>query len=138
MFQVKNIQSPDELFALAQAIHDFLKHEVHADDVNVCVERGHELTAFMANTGKMLADAKYWKDKAVKDNILMGLKDYLKSKLPASTLNELVKAETKDLNYLVTWIEQLDKECKYQLEWIRSCLSLQKTEMQVSSYSTRT
>lgn len=129
MFQPKNLLSPEEIFPTAQAIYDFLKEEVHADDIEVCVKRGHELAAYMANTGKMLADAKYWKDKAVRDSVLFQLKDTKRSNLPASVLNELIKAETKDLNYLVNWVEQLDKECKHQLTWLVTCISKEKAQM---------
>lgn len=126
-----HVQSPAELFALSEAIHTFLKDKVSLDDINTIEDRGHELTAYMANTGKMLSDARYHRDEALKTSILK----QLNIKLPASTLNELVKAECKDENYLVNWIEQLDKECKYQLEWLRSCLSKAKEEMRISNFS---
>jgi hypothetical protein len=131
---LKNIQTPEELFPLAQAVYEILKMEVHADDIEMAVARGHEIAAYMANTGKMLADARYWKDKAVKDSVLTHLKDSKRAGLPASTLNELIKAETKDLNYLVNWIEQLDKECKHQLDWLRTVVSKQKEEMRYTNF----
>lgn len=129
MFQPKNLITPEDLFPQAQAIFDFLKEEVPADNIEVCIQRGHELGAYMANTGKMLADARYWKDKAVRESVLFQLKDSKRSTLPASVLNELIKADTKDYNYLVNWIEQLDKEVKYQLEWLRTCVSKEKAQM---------
>jgi len=125
----KNIQTPEQLYPLAEAIYDFLKDKAHVDDVHLISERGHEIAAYMANTGKMLADAKYWRDKAMKESVLTQLKDSKRSNLPASVLNELIKADCKDLNYLVTWIEQLDKESKYQLEWLRSCMSTERQQM---------
>ncbi len=134
MFQPKNIMTPEEIFPTATAIYEYLKEEVHADDIEVCVQRGHELAAYMANTGKMLADARYWKDKAVRESILTQMKDFRRSAIPASTLNDLIKAETRDLNYLVNWVEQLDKECKYQLEWLRTCISKAKEELRLSQY----
>src|SRR5690349_20953856 len=114
--QIKNLQTQEELFTLAEAIHQFLKEKINSDDINTIEERGHELTAYMANTGKMLSDARYHRDEALRNSIIK----QLGVSLPASTLNELVKAECKNENYLVNWIEQLDKECKYQLEWLRS------------------
>jgi hypothetical protein len=127
-----NIQTPEQLFPLAEAIHQFLKDKVNLDDINTIEDRGHELAAYMANTGKMLSDAKYWRDEALSDSILKRLN----ISLPASALNELVKAECKNENYMVNWIEQIDKECKYQLEWLRSCLSKAKEEMRLANYST--
>jgi hypothetical protein len=95
----KNLQTPEELHSLAGPIYEFLKQEVNADDIEVCITRGPQL------------------------------KDSKRSNLPASTLNELVKAETRDFNYLVNWIEQLDKDAKYQLEWLRTCVSKEKAQM---------
>lgn len=129
MFTPKNIQEPEALFSLAEKIYAYLKQEVHTDDIEVAVKRGHELGAYMANTGKMLADARYHKDKATRESVLFQLKDAKRSGLPASVLNELIKAETKDLNYLVNWIEQLDKEVKYQLDWLRTVVSKEKAQM---------
>jgi hypothetical protein len=127
-----NIQTPEQLFPLAEAIHQYLKDKVNMDDINTIEDRGHELAAYMANTGKMLSDAKYWRDEALSNSILKRLN----ISLPASALNELVKAECKNENYMVNWIEQIDKECKYQLEWLRSCLSKAKEEMRLANYST--
>jgi hypothetical protein len=127
--QIKNLQEPERIFSLAEEIHAFLKQEVHTDDIEVAIKRGHELAAYMANTGKMLADARYWKDKAVRESVLTQMKDFKKATLPASVLNELIKAETKDQNYLVTWVEQIDKEIKYQIEWLRTVVSKEKAQM---------
>ena len=132
--QIKNIQSVENLFMLAQKIHEFLTMEVHTDDIEVAVCRGHELAAYMASTGKALADAKYWKDKAVKDSILYQMKDSKVMGLPASVLNELIKAENKELNYLATWFERLDRECTHQLDWMRSIVSKMKEEYKITAY----
>lgn len=131
MMQIKNIQNTEQLFSLAEKIHEFLKMEVHTDDIEVAVSRGHQLTAFMANTGKMLADARYWKDKAVKDSILYQIRDSKAMSLPASVLNELIKADTKDFNYLVNMIERLDRETVHQLDWLRTIISKAKEEMKM-------
>jgi len=107
-FKATNVQTPEQLFVLAQAIHDFLRTEAN-DEIESCIKRGHELAAYMANTGKMLADAKYHRDHEMRNSALFSLKDSKRCGLPASTLNELIKADCKEINYLVNWIEQLDK-----------------------------
>lgn len=136
-FKATNIQTLEHLFILSQAIHDFLKMEV-SDEIEGCIKRGHELTAYMANTGKMLADAKYHRDQEIRNSALLSLKDSKRCGLPASTLNELIKADCKEINYLVNWIEQLDKEAKYQLEWLRTVVSKQKEEMRMSQFTNQT
>lgn len=132
--QIKNIQTEEQLFALAEKIHSFLIQEVHTDDIEVAVKRGHELAAYMANTGKCLADAKYIKDKAMSNSILSKIRDSKVINMPASVLNELIKAETKDANYLVNWFERLDRECTHQLDWLRTIISKAKEEMRLTNY----
>lgn len=128
-FQAKNIIDPDKLFQMAAEFHPIIALQVSTDDTQALSERATHIASIMATTGKMLADAKYWRDKAVKDSVLTQLKDAKRSSLPASVMNELIKAECKDYNYLVNWIEQEDKDCKYQIELLRSLISLRKTEM---------
>jgi len=129
MFQASGIISPGELFKMATEFAPIIKTEVPSDDPEALATRATHIASLMATTGKMLADAKYWKDKAVKESILTQLKDAKRSSLPASVMNELIKAECRDLNYLVNWIEQQDKDCKYQIELLRTLISLRKQEM---------
>jgi hypothetical protein len=129
-FQAKNIIDPEKLFQMATEFQPIVGLQISTDDTEALSNRSTHIASIMATTGKMLADAKYWRDKAVKDSVLTQLKDAKRSSLPASVMNELIKAETKDYNYLVNWIENLDKDCKYQIELLRTLISLRKTEMQ--------
>jgi len=128
-FQAKNIIDPDKLFQMATEFQPIVSLQISTDDTEALSNRATHIASIMATTGKMLADAKYWRDKAVKDSVLTQLKDAKRSSLPASVMNELIKAEAKEYNYLVNWIEQMDKDCKYQVELLRSLISLRKTEM---------
>ena len=129
MLQITGIISPEELFKMAREFEPIIKMQVAADDPEALVNRATHIASIMATTGKMLADAKYWKDKAMKEIILTQLKDARRSSLPASVMNELIKAECRDLNYLVNLTEQQDKDCKYQIELLRTLISLRKQEM---------
>lgn len=128
-FQAKNIIDPEKLFQMAVEFQPIIGLQVSTDDTEALSNRATHIASIMATTGKMLADAKYWREKAVKDSVLTQLKDAKRSSLPASVMNELIKAEAKDYNYLVNWIEQQDKDCKYQVDLLRSLISLRKTEM---------
>lgn len=130
----KNIQSPEVLFAMAEEVHAFLTAEVHTDDIEIAVSRGHELAAYMASTGKALADAKYWKNRYTRESILTQMKDSKAMGLPASVLNELIKADARDHAYLVDWFDRLDRECTHQLDWLRTIISKAKEEMRYSNF----
>src|ERR1017187_6900222 len=46
---IKNVQTPEQLFALAEKIHSFLTLEVHTDDIEVAVNRGPALDLLTLN-----------------------------------------------------------------------------------------
>lgn len=131
---IKNVSTTETLFDMATRYHDMIKEQFHADDPESCIARITELGSLMATTGKMLADARYWRDQAMKHSIITHLKDARRSSLPASILNELNKAECKEFNYLVNWIEQIDKEVKYQHDALITVVSYRKQEMMRMQY----
>lgn len=118
---------------MATEFEPIIKMQISTDDCDALANRLAHIQSIMASTGKMLADAKYWRDKEMKNSVLSQLKDVKRSGIPASIMNELIKAECRDYNYLVNWIEQQDKDCKYQVEALRTLISLRKTEMNTFS-----
>jgi hypothetical protein len=121
-----HIHSVEQLEIEAKTIDDFLNITC-SEQPEDAIARGNDLAVHMARTGKMLADAKYWKDEAVKNSILQQLKDDIN--LPASALNKLIDSTTKRENYLVNWIERLNRTCTHDIEWLRTVVSFAKSEM---------
>jgi hypothetical protein len=121
-----HINSVEQLEIEAKTIDDFLNITC-SEQPEDAIARGNDLAVHMARTGKMLADAKYWKDEAVKNSILQQLKDDIN--LPASALNKLIDSTTKRENYLVNWIERLNRTCTHDIEWLRTVVSFAKSEM---------
>lgn len=134
MLQLKDISTPEQLLALYEEMLKVASIKMEGDDPDVYAERLNELASWVATSGKALADAKYHYNKALKNSILNTLKDSKRVNLPASTLNELVKADSHDLKYLSDAIEQVDKNFKYQIESLRSLISLKKQEIATSIY----
>lgn len=134
MYTPTNIIQPDKLFEMATKYHTQISEKFHADDAEACLGRATELGSLMATTGKMLSDAKFWKDKTMRESILTQMKDFKKSAFPTSILNELIKAECKDMNYLVNFIEQVDKGVKYQHDFLITAISYKKAEMMTLNY----
>jgi len=134
MFQAKNINTTDTLMSLAEDMHKTVSIKMTGDDPTAYSERLNELCSLVATSGKALADAKWHKNRAIKNSILKAIADTKVLALPASTLNELVKADAADISYLVDFIEQIDKEIKYQIEALRTLISLAKTEMSAAIY----
>lgn len=70
------------------------------EDANLAIERGNELSVYIARTGKMLADARFYQDKALSESIVYNLGK--QAGCPASVLKQLVEASCQRENLLVT------------------------------------
>lgn len=134
MFTATNIQTPDELFARITSIQAFLEAEFNSDIPAACVERAQELASLMAQTGKMLADAKWHYNQLVGNSILAALKMEAENRMSISTLNKYVESLTKDYSYLVNWIERSNRAITHQIELLRSLISKHKTEYENSKW----
>lgn len=120
-----HIATLEELESEAKKIDEFLCITC-SEDPEELVARGSDLCVHISRTGKMLADARYHRDEAVTSSILKKLN----VALPASTLNKLIDTETKRENYIVNWIDRLNRAATHQLDWCRTLISKAKIEMQ--------
>lgn len=127
-----NISSIDALRKEAKEIQAFLDITTGDDPVEI-VERGNDLSVYISRTGKMLADAKMHLDIKRKCAIMEKLRGIgLKIDIPATTLNDLIRASCEEENYLVNWIERLNRTATHQLDWCRTLISKLKEEMKYS------
>lgn len=87
--------------------------------------------SIMVNSGKLLADAKYWLNEAMHSEIISKLKELAKeNKIVTSTaVNQIVKSLCKDQQYLVDWCERLNRSATHRADYARSIMSKQKAEM---------
>jgi len=129
---LKNITPMDQLEEESVKIQAFLEITT-GDDPEEIVSRGNDLAVYISRTGKMLADARAHLDIKRKSVIMDQLRDIgLKLKIPATTLNDLIRSSCEEENYLVTWIERLNRTSTHQLDWCRTLISKLKEEMKYS------
>lgn len=128
-----NIATIDQLKDEAREIQNFLDITT-GDDPTEVTHRGNDLAVYISRTGKMLADAKIHKDRRFRSEVMQQLKQSARSlELPASVLNDLIKASCENENYLVNWIERLNRTATHQLDWCRTLISKAKEEMRLSN-----
>jgi len=132
MFKATNIQSPEDLNRIATDLQAYLEAQFNADVPAACVQRSEELAGYMAQTGKMLADAKWHYNNLLNSEIIKALKD--QDKMTASTLNNYIKGMCKDYQYLVDWIDRINATCTHQIDLIRSLISKHKEELKLSGW----
>jgi len=126
-----HISTLEQLEIEAIEIDAYLKTTC-SEDGNEATLRGNDVQVYIARTGKMLADAKYWQDEAVKNSILFELGK--KFQIPPSILKQLVEASTKKENYLVNWIERLNRTATHHSDWLRTLISKAKAEMTMQGH----
>jgi len=102
------------------------------DEPTQIIEQLTVAESIMVNSGKMLADAKYWLNEAMHSETIKTLKELAsQNKLITSTaVNQIIKSLCKDQQYLVDWCERLNRSSTHRADLARSIISKQKAEMQ--------
>lgn len=124
------IHTKEKIKERAEEIQTILDEPYKDGNIEEATQRGNIMVCLMAETGKLLADAKYHQDQALSNSILKRLD----IKLSPSTLNKLVEAECKEENYLVNWMERINRSCTHDLDWCRTLVSKAKEEMRFQSF----
>lgn len=98
-----------------------------SDNIDEAVERGNVLAVYIARSGKLLADAKFHREKKLRSDIVAELKQIVK--LTPSVATKFVDTLVEKENYLMNWADRLNRTCTHQLEWCRTLVSKAKAEM---------
>lgn len=126
------ITSKEQIFQELTDIDGFLGITM-SENAEEAVQRGNDLAVYVARTGKLLADAKYWLNKAMNSETMQTLRDTAKeAKATATAVNALVNSLCKEERYLVDWCERCNRTATHQLSWCVTVISKAKAEMQMS------
>ncbi|MDR0712759.1 MAG: hypothetical protein LBF89_00630 [Bacteroidales bacterium] len=122
----------DQLFAEAKEIQAYC--EITAgDNPQEIAGRIADLGVYIARTGKMLADAKYHLNRKRKDDTMELIERMLADKkLSAKVQNSLIESICRDEQYLVDWLERLNRAATHQQEACRTLLSYEKEHLRIS------
>ena len=120
------ITSMSQITVELQDIQNFIEITM-SEDPNEAVARGNDLSVYMARTGKLLADAKYHRDKKLRSEIVSQIKEMVK--LPPSVATKFTDTLVERESYLMNWADRSNRSCTHQLEWCRTIISKAKAEM---------
>lgn len=121
----------DDLLNEAQEIQDFLESVPdNNEDPNELANRLSYLNNYMARSGKMLADAKQMQDLAIAAVYAEHSKAILK--MPATVAMKFISSQTVDENYLVNWLDRINRACTHQSDNIRTQISFAKEQMSLT------
>ena len=128
------ITPPQEIADELLMIDTFL-NSTQSEEMEEAVLRGNDLNSYMARSGKLLADAKYHLNAAMKSEIMEVLRQNVKTNNVSHTAtNALIKSLCKNEQYLVDWADRVNATCTHQLDWCRTLISKAKAEMAVAGY----
>lgn len=103
-------------------------------EIEEAVQRGNDLVVYIARTGTMLAEARYYLNQKMNDETIKLIERILsKEKLSAKVQNALMDSICKEEQYLVDYIERLNRTCTHQMEWCRTIVSKGKEEMRLNN-----
>lgn len=118
----------DDLLREAQEMQNFLESVPdNNDDPKELAFRLSYLNNYMARSGKMLADAKLMQDSAVAAAYAEHAKSILR--MPATIALKFISSQTVSENYLVNWLDRINRTCTHQGDNIRTQISFAKEEI---------
>ena len=97
-----------------EAMQAYLEITISENPAEV-VERGATLQVYMARSGKMLADAKQELNKAMQSEVMEIIRKGAQDAGASHTaVNALVKSACRDQQYIVDWVERINRSCTHQ------------------------
>ena len=129
------ITQPQQIADELKMIDDYLNITMN-EDGNEAQARGNDLAAYIARSGKLVADAKYHLNTKKKDDVFAILERTAKaSGATAKAVNALIDCVCKEEQYLVDWADRVNRTATHQLEWCRTVISKAKAEMAMAPFS---
>lgn len=123
------ITPKEQILAELQNIDSFLNITM-SENAEEAVQRGNDLAVYVARSGKLLADSKYWLNETMKSEVMQTLVDTAKNaKATATAINALISSLCREERYLVDWCERCNRTATHQLSWCVTVISKAKEEM---------
>ena len=111
-------------------MQSFIEKELPKDGNDLC-NHLDLIDRLMAESGNMLADAKYYRDTLVNGVIMEAIDKSYTEKLTPSTINKYVDSAAREHNYLVNWIDRINASAVHIKDSIRTIISYRKKEMEL-------
>jgi len=132
---ISNITPKDKIEAELIEMDMFLNITM-SENAEEAAQRGNDLSVYVARSGKLLADAKYWLDEAMKSEVLDTLRETaVEAKATAKAVNALIDSLCKEERRLVTWCDRNNRTATHQLSWCVTIISKAKEEMKMAGFT---
>ncbi|MEG0647513.1 MAG: hypothetical protein RR471_10110 [Bacteroides sp.] len=106
-----------------------------SEQAEEALQRGNDLAVYVARSGKLWADAKYWLNESMRSEVLDTLRNAAHdTKATAKAINSLIDSLCREQRYLVDWAERCNRTATHQLSWCVTVISKAKEEMKLGRY----
>jgi len=118
----------EELRAKADKMQTFLEQKP-SDQEEGLIDRLELLQILMAQSGELLANAKYLLDIRKNDSITQSLKEALAGDWSTTIIHKKIDALCREENFLVNRFDRINSSAVHQIDALRSILSYRKAQM---------
>lgn len=118
----------EELKAKADKMQTFLEQKP-SDQEEGLIDRLELLQILMAQSGELLANAKYLLDLRKNDSITQSLKEALAGDWSTTIIHKKIDALCREENFLVNRFDRINSSAVHQIDALRSILSYRKAQM---------
>ena len=122
--KIHPIQHIKERLEIIQAV---LESHYDGDDGGLLSSRLTEVSAYMAEAGKLKSDANYWLNEKLLSESINAIKNIMPEYTSASVQNTIVKSLAKEERHLVEFADRVNASCTHQIDAMRSQLSYLKS-----------
>lgn len=129
-----NITPLEHILSELNEIDAFLSITM-SEQAEEALQRGNYLAVYVARSGKLWADAKYWLNESMRSEVLDTLRNAAHdTKATAKAINSLIDSLCREQRYLVDWAERCNRTATHQLSWCVTVISKAKEEMKLGRY----
>lgn len=129
-----NITPLEHILSELNEIDAFLSITM-SEQAEEALQRGNDLAVYVARSGKLWADAKYWLNESMRSEVLDTLRNAAHdTKATGKAINSLIDSLCREQRYLVDWAERCNRTATHQLSWCVTVISKAKEEMKLGRY----
>jgi len=108
-------------------IQSVLESPYSSEDGNLLNSRMHDVSIYMAEAGKLKADAQWHYKQLMRSEVIKCLKDLIPEWSSAKVQNAVIEGLAAHEYRIVTFAERVNASCTHQLDVMRSQLSYLKS-----------
>lgn len=123
------IHPTDHIEQRLAIMQSYLESHYDGDEGHVLINRLTEVSAMMAESGKLLADAEYHRNGKMVSEIITALREKFPEYTSATVQNKFINSVASYEQWLVTYADRVNRTATHQVDAMRTQLSFIKSQI---------